>query len=231
MNTQHTRRGFTLIELLVVVKKVCHSRGMLSGIFHILLRKQAESFCLKTTKQKGDPQQKPSGMTPCFITVHGFTLIELLVVVLIIGILAAVAVPQYQKAVARTRAVEAITALKAITDAQEIYYVANGTYTDTIEDLDISVDEDGNYFTYACSKGTCKASPKRAGYPVLEFHMTHIINKSDALYYSGKHWCMVQRLVNQGASESVIEKARNLCASFGELDPDMKEGYHYLITH
>ncbi len=55
------------------------------------------------------------------VKTQGFTLIELLVVVLIIGILAAVAVPQYQKAVAKTRGVQVITFLNTYTKAVDVW--------------------------------------------------------------------------------------------------------------
>ncbi len=70
----------------------------------------------------------------------GFTLIELLVVVLIIGVLAAIAIPQYQIAVAKSRLSSVMPMVRALKDAQESYYLVNGQYTDDLNKLELSFD-------------------------------------------------------------------------------------------
>ena len=74
----------------------------------------------------------------------GFTLIELLVVVLIIGILAAIAMPQYFKAVEKARGAEALSLFGTIAGAQQRFYLARDQYTEDLKDLDLDFqDKDG----------------------------------------------------------------------------------------
>ena len=93
---------------------------------------------------------------------HGFTLIELLVVVLIIGILAAVAVPQYQKAVEKARLSEALQNISAIEKCLALYRLEYGLPENTIflKDMNCPIeptlgtwydeanDENGDYEEY-----------------------------------------------------------------------------------
>ncbi len=69
----------------------------------------------------------------------GFTLIELLVVVLIIGILAAIALPEYTKAVEKANATEAITMLRSLLTAEKAYKLANMGYTSDLTALDLQL--------------------------------------------------------------------------------------------
>ena len=74
----------------------------------------------------------------------GFTLIELLVVVLIIGILAAVALPQYQKAVEKSRATQALTLLKSVYQTAIAYQLANGEWPSSFGEMAMDISWTGN---------------------------------------------------------------------------------------
>ncbi len=124
---------------------ICHSRMSLSGI----------STLFNTRR---DPQLQILERTPSF----GFTLIELLVVVLIIGILSAIALPQYEKAVEKSRAAEAITILTYMHKQAEICKMESGGNCNgkTNEELGIDLGnayqcQDYDYGTLCCNKYWC----------------------------------------------------------------------------
>jgi len=77
-----------------------------------------------------------------------FTLLELLVVVLIIGILAAIALPQYKLAVGKTKFSELKTITKALAGASQRYFLSHGVYTDNMNSLDIDPNIPNDIYCY-----------------------------------------------------------------------------------
>ena len=81
----------------------------------------------------------------------GFTLLELLIVVLIIGILAAVALPHYRRIIEKSRATEAMSLINAVSKAMDVYYLANNEYPKYFSDLDIEIPWTGKEEFYTTS--------------------------------------------------------------------------------
>lgn len=136
-------------------------------------------------------------------TNKGFTLIELLVVVLIIGILAGVALPQYTKAVEKSRATEAITLLSNLAKAEEVYSLGMNYFTNDMNALDIQMPNTGtgivtstrtNAFTItilnADKATTFRATATRggssnAGSPEAKYTIVAYMPKGESL----QMWC------------------------------------------
>ena len=143
----------------------------------------------------------------------GFTLIELLVVVLIIGILAAVALPQYERAVWRSRFSEVYTVTRALENSLNMYVLENDYPSTTIyltpDDLDVDslssltpgriFDQDAFCSKYACYYVRCNQYHcswyamlyKDAQNPSYEnsiAQMSGTIRRSDEEYVRANTW-------------------------------------------
>lgn len=136
-----------------------------------------------------------------------FTLIELLVVVLIIGILSAVALPQYQVAVEKSRVSTLLPMLKTIHDAEKVYLLTNNTYSANIDELGIdipgkNIESQGTSSAYySAPNGLIFYLDKTSKYVSGGTHLIQI-----DLYENGNMYCFAK------ADSSVAER---ICKSLG----------------
>ncbi len=162
---------------------------------------------------------------------QGFTLIEVLVVVLIIGILAAVAVPQYQKAVDKARVSKLLPIVKNLKAQQEVFYLANGYYAQDCEelgaDLPSGFEQDKPFPVYILQRGDYITQIKcnngnRALVNIfsltgdffvsIENYFAHPSQEGDETFYKGEILCN---------APTGTERGRRVCLSLGSK-PDGK---------
>lgn len=77
---------------------------------------------------------------------EGFTLIELLVVIIIVGVLAAIALPSFLSQISRARASEGVTNVGSINRAQQVYRYQNTQFSSAVSDLDAQITQ--KYYSY-----------------------------------------------------------------------------------
>ncbi|MBO5011379.1 MAG: pilin [Elusimicrobiaceae bacterium] len=143
----------------------------------------------------------------------GFTLIELLVVVLIIGILSAVALPQYQVAVNKSRLMNGVALARPYLEAEEVYKIANGAYTHRLAELDLGCpfssyrEEDGTGISL-CSDG--------AGHTLM-LSKTYLKYSFVKNYQSivGFDWNYSTRVLS---CFSAVEAGKKACKSLGGVE-------------
>ena len=179
----------------IVVKKVRHSRKFLSGI---------PTLDIQNVE---DPRLRASGMTPLF-NKGAFTLIELLVVVLIIGILAAVAVPQYQKAVNKSQVIQLFVLVKYLKNQQELYYLGHGYYAADCAELAPEMPTVSPQYSFMCSNGNGSRVLGKLKNGTIQLDLEAWLDKSSR---PGQWLCTP----DSRATTAIQERTQNLCSLIG----------------
>lgn len=117
-----------------------------------------------------------------YTTARGFTLIELLVVVLIIGILASVAVPQYTKAVEKSRAAGVIQKVKSLQNSVDMYLLANDWPTVQFTNLSGTSGRENLDISFKANATMKRSGLAVSSYMVFDDYYFYVVCERDVCY-------------------------------------------------
>ena len=141
----------------------------------------------------------------------GFTLVEFLVVIVIVGILAAIALPQYRLSVDKSRYTALIPLAKSILNSQENFYMASGSYSENLEDLDINIPSNPTGSEATLPDGTAIILSEEDKYKYVKLYNNNLPN----------NYIMYQKLSKNFPNEIHCEaeignaRAKRLCEEMG----------------
>lgn len=117
-----------------------------------------------------------------YTTARGFTLIELLVVVLIIGILASVAVPQYTKAVEKSRTAGVIQKVKSLQNSVDMYLLANDWPTVQFTNLSGTSGRENLDISFKANATMKRSGLAVSSYMVFDDYYFYVVCERDVCY-------------------------------------------------
>ena len=169
----------------------------------------------------------------------GFTLIEMLVVVLIIGILAGVALPQYQKSVMKAKLTQLDILVNAAKKNVQLYIEANGwpedivyfTGSESVADIEMPGDiedswviNNGIYMDSSCSSSFCSIFFNNDNF-ALEFLLDRYIGN---FWFASHHcnfendyqkvFCQYLKERNYKAEENIVEMCEEVNITLESVD-------------
>lgn len=174
-------------------------------------------------------EERSACVSPRIRRKNAFTLIELLVVILIIGILVAIALPQYQKIPRKLLFQRMVLATQEIYKAQQLYYLENGRWANSFEELQMTPPSVTGNQNLTCNVNAWTSDEARnayctiwlnrdANHPKVFAYLYIKLNSSGKRYFSGQKVCSTDNRTSHIAKSFCMELTGDQTGTYRDWD-------------